>query len=87
MEAHLERRREAVELETTRYRVSGTIMLPPEGYKSRLSDHLNEAGREFLIILDATLTPFDEPEGTFDVPVMMLQRTKVDIIFPVAPRN
>ena len=70
-------------LETARYRVKGEIMLPPEGYKSRLSDHLNEPQREFLIILDARLTPFHDPEATFDVRVLMVQRARVDVIFPL----
>lgn len=77
------RKLERVLLETPRYRVRGTIMLPPEGYRSRLSDHLNESGREFLVILDATLTPFDDPDGAFDAEVMMVQRGKVDIVFPM----
>ena len=70
-------------LETRRYKVKGNIMLLPEGYKSRLSDHLNEPDREFLIILDATLTPFDDPEAAFEVEVLMVQRGGVDLIFPL----
>ncbi len=77
------RKRERVLLETSRYRVKGTIMLPPEGYKSRLSDHLNEAEREFLVILDAALTPFDDPDGAFEAPVMMVQRAQIVMIFPM----
>jgi hypothetical protein len=83
MEHKQARKLERVLLETSRYRVKGTIMLPPEGYKSRLSDHLNESGREFLVILDATLTPFDDPEAAFEAQVIMVQRAKVDIIFPM----
>ena len=84
MDNRVERRREGVVLETSRYRVEGEIMLPPEGYKSRLSDHLNEPQREFLIILDAVLTPFTEPDDAFSIPVLMVQRARVDIIFPAS---
>src|SRR5205085_3757713 len=54
-----ERQLEPIVLETSRYRVEGKVMLPPTGYHSRLSDHLNNPEREFLIVLDATLTPLD----------------------------
>ena len=69
-------------LETSRYRIAGAVMLPPEGYKSRLSDHLNEPRREFLIVLDATMTPLDDPEQRFRSKVVMIQRGKIDVIFP-----
>jgi len=57
-------------------------MLPPEGYKSRLSDHLNDAEREFLILLDARLMPFADPEAAFRLNVLMVPRDRVEIIFP-----
>ena len=82
MDHRVERKRERVILETARYRIDGEIMLPPEGYKSRLSDHLNEPQREFLIVLDATLTPFEDPERRFRSGVLMVQRTRIEVIFP-----
>ena len=78
----MDRKRERVLLETGRYRIEGEVMLPPEGYKSRLSDHLNEPQREFLIILDATLTPVDNPAGAFESRVVMVQRRRIDLILP-----
>ena len=78
----MERKRERVVLETSRYRVEGEVMLPPEGYKSRLSDHLNEPAREFLIVLDAVLTPFDNPEGAYRSGVVMLQRRQIEMVLP-----
>ena len=77
-------KREAVVLETPRYRITGEIMLPPEGYRSRLSDHLNEPDREFLIVLDARLTPLDDYEGTYRVNVLMVQRDRIDVMFPAS---
>ena len=78
----MERKRERVLLETGRYRIEGEVMLPPEGYKSRLSDHLNDPQHEFLIVLDAKLTPFDNPEGAYRSGVVMLQRARIDVILP-----
>lgn len=78
----VERKRERVILETSRYRIAGEVMLPPEGYKSRLSDHINEPRREFLIVLDATMTPLEDPENRFRSRVVMIHRAKIDVIFP-----
>jgi hypothetical protein len=38
--------------ETERYRISGMLRLPPDGYRSRLSDYLNAPDREFLALTD-----------------------------------
>ena len=78
----MDRKRERVILETSRYRIAGEVMLPPEGYKSRLSDHLNEPQREFLIVLGAIMTPLEDPENRFRSKVVMIHRSKVDVIFP-----
>ena len=78
----MERKREPVVLETNRHRVEGEVMLSPEGYKSRLSDHLNEPSREFLIVLDAVLTPFDNPDGAYRSGVVMLQRRRIEMVLP-----
>lgn len=78
----MERKRERVVLETGRYRVEGEVMLPPEGYKSRLSDHLNEPAREFLIVLNALMTPFDNPDGAYRSRVVMLQLRRIDVVLP-----
>ena len=78
----MERKRERVIVESARYRIAGEVTLPPEGYKSRLSDHINEAQREFLIVLDAIMTPFDDPENRFRSQVVMINRSKIDVIFP-----
>ena len=41
-------------LETDRYRISGTLTLPREGYRSRLSDYVNQRDREFFTLSAAT---------------------------------
>ena len=42
-------------METDRYRVEGMMTLPQEGYRSRVSDHVNRRDQEFFTILDAQL--------------------------------
>jgi hypothetical protein len=77
------RQLEQIILETSRYRIEGQIMLPPEGYRSRLSDYLNDPNREFLIVLDARVTRLDDPNAPTAIPVLMVQRARVDLIFPL----
>ena len=45
--------------ETQRYRITGVIFLPPDGYRSRLSDYLNTPEHNFLALTDVELTPHD----------------------------
>jgi hypothetical protein len=45
--------------ETDRYRIVGALRLPPEGYRSRLSDFLNAAERSFLSLTDVEVSPLD----------------------------
>ena len=52
-------REEQVVLETERYRIVGVLTLPREGYRSRLSDYVNQRDREFFALSDVTLTPLD----------------------------
>ena len=49
-------REEQVVLETDRYRIVGMLTLPREGYRSRLSDYVNQRDREFFAVSDGTIT-------------------------------
>ena len=44
-------------LETERYRISGLLRLPRDGYRSRLTDFLNAAERDFIALTDVELEP------------------------------
>ena len=52
-------RRLRVRLETERHVIEGTLQLPSEGYRSRMTDFLNSHDSYFLPVTDATLTPRD----------------------------
>jgi hypothetical protein len=52
-------RRLRVRLETERHAIEGTLQLPNEGYRSRLTDCLCAHDSDFLPITDATLTRLD----------------------------
>jgi hypothetical protein len=73
-------REEQVVLETDRYRISGTLTLPREGYRSRLSDYVNQRDREFFTLSEATVTALDEPENTRQASFLMVGRSHVRLI-------
>ena len=74
-------RKEKVVIETDRYRAEGDMTLPTEGYRSRLSDHVNRRDLEFFTLQDVTLTPFDGGES-WTVPVLMLGSRHIRLIVP-----
>lgn len=57
----MEQREERIVVETARYRLTGTVRLPAEGYRSRLTDHLNAGEREFLALTDVEVASLEDP--------------------------
>jgi hypothetical protein len=52
-------------VETDRYRITGLLSMPRDGYRSRLTDYLNASERSFVALTDVDLEPLDgrgEPE-------------------------
>jgi uncharacterized protein DUF6812 len=52
-------RRERVRIETARHEIEGTLQLPYEGFRSRMTDFLNTQGDDFLPLTDAQVTYLD----------------------------
>ena len=77
-------RRERVVVETDRYRVEGMLTLPREGYRSRLSDHINRRDQEFFTIQDADLLALDGSGRDWKAPVLMLARRHIRLIVPAS---
>jgi hypothetical protein len=78
----VEVRKERIVAETDRYRVEGYITMPREGYRSRLSDHINRRDREFFTIQNARLTSLDGSGQEWEAPVVMLARRHIRLISP-----
>jgi len=74
-------RKEKVVVETDRYRVTGSMTLPADGFRSRLSDHINREDLTFFTIVDAELSPLDGGES-WTTPVLMLAREHVRLVIP-----
>jgi uncharacterized protein DUF6812 len=77
-------RKERVVVETDRYRVEGMLTLPKEGYRSRVSDHVNRRDQEFFTLLDCSLKPLDGNEHAWEAPVLMLARQHIRLIVPAS---
>jgi len=60
----MEQREELMLFETERHTITGTVTLPREGYRSRVSDMLNAWERSFISVTDATVRPHDGSEPT-----------------------
>jgi hypothetical protein len=73
-------REEQVVLETDRYRIVGTLTLPREGYRSRLSDYVNQRDREFFAVSDVVITALDDTESTRRAGFIMVARRHVTLV-------
>ena len=77
-------RQEEVVVETDRYRIEVKLTLPREGYRSRLSDHVNRRDQEFFTIQDADVTSLDGSGRNWQSPVLMLARRHIRLIVPAS---
>ena len=77
-------RLESIILETDRWRIEGQLTLPAEGYRSRLSDYVNQRDREFFSIQDATLTSLDRPDDVEQMAFLMVARRHIRLTAPGA---
>lgn len=57
----MNQREERIVVETERLRVTGTVRLAAEGFRSRLTDLLNAGEREFLALTDVEIRLLDDP--------------------------
>jgi hypothetical protein len=57
----MNQREERIVVETERLRLTGTVHLAAEGFRSRLTDHLNAGEREFVALTDVEITSLDDP--------------------------
>jgi hypothetical protein len=52
-------RRQRVRIETERHVIEGTLQMPHEGYRSRMTDFLNGHEQDFVPVTDAEVTWLD----------------------------
>jgi hypothetical protein len=78
----VDHRLEKVTVETDRYRIEGNLTLPREGYRSRLSDYVNQRDRDFFAFQDATMTPLSGNGEPRTVPFLMVARRHIVMVAP-----
>lgn len=79
----MQHRREEVVLTTTHHRITGTITLARDGYRSRVSDLLNATERDFLSLTEATVERLDGTEPAATHPFVTINRHHV--VFALLP--
>jgi hypothetical protein len=66
----MELRDARVSLETDHHLITGTLQLPRDGFRSRVTDYLNSKADEFLPVTDAEVAPRDRPGEGRTVPFL-----------------
>jgi hypothetical protein len=86
MVARVEQRDERIIVETERYRITGILRLPRDGYRSRLTDYLNSSERSFLPLTDVEITPLDNAgAGSERRGFIALSLRQIVLAMPVDP--
>ena len=80
----VDQRHEPIVVETERYRIEGKLTLPSEGYRSRLSDYVNQRDREFFAMQDSTVTPLDGSGEGRPVGFLLVARRHIRLVVPAA---
>ena len=73
-------RRERVRIETARHEIEGTLQLPHEGFRSRMTDFLNTHSDDFLALTDARVTYFDASRAPEEHELLALATRQVILV-------
>jgi Family of unknown function (DUF6812) len=79
----VQQRSERVLLETDRYRIFGTLSLPRDGYRSRLSDFLNASDRDFISLTDVVMEAVGGDGSTSRHDFITVARSHIVFAMPV----
>jgi Family of unknown function (DUF6812) len=80
----MEQREERIVVETARYRITGLLSMPRDGYRSRLTDYLNASERDFIALTDVELQPLDGSGSGERQPFLALSLSHVVLAMPAA---
>jgi hypothetical protein len=75
-------RTEKVVVETDRHRIEGSLTLPREGFRSRLSDFVNQRDRDFFSLSNARISSLDDADEAREVPFVMVSRRHIRVLVP-----
>jgi Family of unknown function (DUF6812) len=80
--AAVEHRDERIVVETDRYRITGVLRLPRDGYRSRLTDYLNSSERAFLALTEVEIAPLDGDGRVEQRPFLALSLRHILLAMP-----
>jgi len=60
------------------------MSLPAEGYRSRVSDHVNRRDQEFFTLTDCEMMALAGSGRDWTTPVLMLARRHIRLIVPAS---
>jgi hypothetical protein len=78
----IDHRTERIRVETERHRIEGGLTLAKDGYRSRVSDVLNAAERDFITLTDVTVQPLEGGPIELHEHLTLARR---HIVFAVSP--
>jgi hypothetical protein len=70
-------------IETSRYRITGMLRLPRDGYRSRLTEYLNASDRAFLPLTEVEIAPLDNQRPPERRAFLALSLAHVVLAMPV----
>ena len=76
-------RLQPVLLETSRHRIRGSMTLSRDGYRSRITDVLNAAERDFVALVDVTVEVVDGSAPAVEYPFIAVARHQVVLAVPL----
>jgi hypothetical protein len=82
----MDTRIERIVLETDRHRIVGDLTLPREGYRSRLSDYLNQGDVAFIPLSNAEISVIED-ESSEQRDFIAVARTHVQLAYLAQPAN
>lgn len=71
--------RTAVVIETSRHRIRGNVSVADQ---QRLSDYVNELGRDFFAVTQAHIAPLDAPDRERAIEFILVARHEIAVILP-----
>jgi hypothetical protein len=77
-------RDERILVETNRFRITGLVSLPRDGYRSRLTDYLNASERTFMALTDVEITAIDSGGGVERCEFLALALSQIVFARPLA---
>ena len=78
----METRTQRVVVETARFHIIGDVMLPTEGFRTRLSDVLNRQDTGFIPLVNVEMTPVEGGE-TESLPFVAVARAQILLAYEV----